>query len=45
MADYSEYVLSVYLLALLLLAGPALLWSLRLRRLRRMLQAEGKEPL
>ncbi|WP_130471445.1 heme exporter protein CcmD [Candidatus Magnetaquicoccus inordinatus] len=43
MPDYSEYVLSVYLLALLLLGGPAFVWLRRLQQLRRQLQAENKD--
>ena len=43
MPDYSDYVLSVYGLATLLLLGPAWVWWRRLQRVRRLLQAEGKE--
>ncbi len=45
MADYTEYVLGVYGLAVVVLGGLALLWWTRLRRLQRQLRAEGRVVL
>ena len=40
MRDYSAYVTAVYLLAVLVYGGSAVLWRLRLGRLRRRLEQE-----
>ena len=44
LGEYTEYVVAVFVLATVVYGGLIFIWWRRLRRLQRLLQAEGVQP-